>query len=70
MWAIFKVFIEVCYNIASVLCFGFLALRHVGILATQPGIELLFHTSCMGRQSLKHWTTREVSSCGCLISIK
>ena len=23
----------ICYNIASVLCFGFLALRHVGILA-------------------------------------
>ena len=26
----FKVFIEFCYNIAFVLCFGFLAARHVG----------------------------------------
>ena len=24
MWTIFKVFIEFCYSIASVLCFGFL----------------------------------------------
>ena len=30
----------ICYNIVSVLCFGFLALRHVGgILAPWPGIE-------------------------------
>ena len=29
----------ICYNIASVLCFGFLPARHVGILAPQPGIE-------------------------------
>ena len=39
MRTIFKVFIEFCYNIASVLCFGFLAVRHSGILAPQPGIE-------------------------------
>ena len=25
-----KAFIEFCYNIASSLCFGFLAMRHVG----------------------------------------
>ena len=30
MWTIFKVFIEICYNIASVLCFGFLSARHAG----------------------------------------
>ena len=29
MWTIFKAFIE-CYNIASALCFGFMAMRHVG----------------------------------------
>ena len=42
MWVIFKVFIEFCYNIASVLCFGFSALRYVGILAPQPEIEPVF----------------------------
>ena len=52
MWVIFKVFIEFCYNIASVLCFGFSALRHVGILASQPEMEPVFHTPCIGRQSL------------------
>ena len=26
-----------CYNVASVLCFGFLAVRHVVILASRPG---------------------------------
>ena len=30
VWTIFKVFIEFVYNISSVLCFGFLAKRHVG----------------------------------------
>ena len=40
MWTIFKVFTEFFYNIASVLCFGFLALRHVGsYLAPWPGIK-------------------------------
>ena len=29
----------ICYNIASVLYFGFLAVRHVGISAPWPGIE-------------------------------
>ena len=50
----------ICYNIASVLCFGVLAARHVGILAPQPGIEPA--TCCIGRQSLNQWTTREVSA--------
>ena len=36
----FKNLYWICYNIASVLCFGFLALRHVGrILAPWPGIK-------------------------------
>ena len=39
MWTIFKVFIEFCYNAASVLCFSFCASRHVGILASRPGID-------------------------------
>ena len=40
MWTIFKVLN--CYNIASILCFGFLAMRShevCGILAPQPGIK-------------------------------
>ena len=35
----FKVFIELFYNIASVLCFGFLSTRHMEILAPGPGIK-------------------------------
>ena len=35
----FKSLYWICYNIASVPCFGFLAVRHVGSLATQPEIE-------------------------------
>ena len=38
MWVIFKV-CWVCYNIASVSCLGFLAARHAGFSASQPGIE-------------------------------
>ena len=34
MWTIYKVFIVFVNNIASVLCFGFFATRHVG-----PGIR-------------------------------
>ena len=51
MWSIFKVII--CYNIASVLCFGFLALRHMRSLTRDQ-------TPCSGRQSLNHWTARKV----------
>ena len=39
MWTIFKAFIEFCYNAASVLCFSFCASRHMGILASRPGID-------------------------------
>ena len=37
-WTVFKVFIEFCYNIASLLWFGFLAARHL-ISASQPVIK-------------------------------
>ena len=39
MWIIFKSLLNFFYNTVSVLCFGFLAVRHVGILAPPPGIE-------------------------------
>ena len=41
-----------------VICFGFLVARYVG--SKLPDRELT-HTSCIGRWSLNHWTTREVS---------
>ena len=48
---------RICYNIASVLCFGFLAARLVGSSSlTRDG-------TCaprIGRRSLNHWATREV----------
>ena len=61
MWAIFlKVFIK-CYNIASVLCFGF-GLQGIWNLSslTRNGT----HTPCIGRQSLSQWTAREVLAKG------
>ena len=40
MWIIFKVIIEfVTVLLLVFLCFSFLALRHVGILAPLPGIK-------------------------------
>ena len=47
----------ICYNIASVLCFGLLAQRHVG---SQLSARDRTHTPCIGRQSPNHWTAREV----------
>ena len=41
----------ICYNIVSVFCFGFLAMRHVGSWTCTP---------CFGERSLNSWTTREV----------
>ena len=38
MWTIFKVFIEFV-TILLVLCFGFLAMRHVGIESPTPALE-------------------------------
>ena len=45
MWTMFKVFIEICYNVASVLCFGFFGHKVYGILAPQLGIE---HVALIG----------------------
>ena len=41
MWAIFLSLLRISYNIASVLCFGFLGNEPCGILAPQPGIILI-----------------------------
>ena len=43
----------ICYNVAYVLFFG--CWRHVG-----SSDRDWTHTPCIGRQSLHHWTTREV----------
>ena len=42
-----------CYNIASVLCFGFLATRHVESYLPDKGLKPHPWT---GRKSLNHWT--------------
>lgn len=47
-----------CYHIASVLCSGLGATRHVGISAPQPGIEPT--PLCVKRWILNLWTTREI----------
>ena len=39
MWTIFKVFYQICYSIASVLCFWFFSQEACGVLSSQPGIE-------------------------------
>ena len=53
----FKTLCWICHNIASVLCFGFLAARHVGSLFPTSSQTC---TPCIGRQSLNHWTSRGV----------
>ena len=53
----FKNLYWICYNIASVLCFGFLAMRACGILPPQRDQT---HTSCIVRWSLSYLTAREV----------
>ena len=35
----FIVFIELCYNSASVLCFGLFSQEAYGVLAPRPGVE-------------------------------
>ena len=54
MWTNFKVFIEFVSVLFKLFFFFTVRCR---ILAPQPGIK---HTSCVGRQSLNHWPTREV----------
>ena len=46
-----------CYNTASVLCFGFFWLRGMWDLSS-PTRDWT-RTPCIGRQSLNHWTARE-----------
>ena len=59
MWTIFPiVFIEFAKTTASVLCFGFLAMRHVGSQLPNQGSNP--YPPCIRRQSLNHQTTREV----------
>ena len=53
----FKSLYWICYNIVSVLSFGFLAARQVG---SSLWTKDRTHTPCIGRQSLNHWTAREV----------
>ena len=52
MWTIFEV-CWICYNVASVLCLGFLVTR-----LPDQGSNLHL---CLGRRSLNHWITRETS---------
>ena len=47
----------ICYSIDSVLCFGLLTLRHVGILAPGPGIQPTPRT--LEGKVLTHWISRE-----------
>ena len=46
-----------CHSIVSVLCFGFLATRHVGSQLPDQGWNC--HPLHL-KESLKHWTTKEV----------
>ena len=56
----FKSLYSIYYHIASLSCFGFLALRHVG---SQLPNQDWTCTLCTGGQSLNHWATREVPKC-------
>ena len=49
-----------CFMFSCFLLFFFFVCKTCGILAPWPGIN---HTPCIGRQSLMHWTTREISEC-------
>ena len=51
----FKVFIEFVTVLLLFLCFG---VEACGILSPRSGVEPT--PLCIGRQSLNHWTTREV----------
>ena len=46
MWTVFYVFIEICYNTASALCFVFLTMRNVGSLFPDHGLKI---HPCTGR---------------------
>ena len=57
MWTIFSLY-WIFYNVASVLCFVFFWLRGMWDLSSLT--RDWTHATCVGRQSLNHWTTREV----------
>ena len=57
-WGPFLKSLWICYNIASVLCFDFLAVRDMWDLSSPARGRTL--TLCIGRQSLNHWTFKEV----------
>ena len=57
MWTILKVFIE-CYHIASILCFGLFWPGGMWVLGSPTRDQTC--TPSTGRQSLNHWTAREV----------
>ena len=57
MWTIFKVFIEF---VTILLLFYVLAFWPRGMGDLSPTTRDGIHTTCIGRQSLNHWTTREV----------
>ena len=46
------------YNMTFILCFGFLATRHVGSYLPDQGLNL-YPLPSIGRWSLNHWTTTE-----------
>ena len=56
----FKNYYWICYNIASVLCFGFF--WPWGMWDSSCPTRDQACTPCIGRQSLNHWTTKEVPS--------
>ena len=66
MWTIFLSLYWISYNIASALGFSFLALGMWGLSSpTRDGTC----TPCIRKQSLNHWTTREVPNFCCFFSI-
>ena len=54
----FKSLYPICYNVASILYFGFFVHESCGILVPQPGIETA--PSALEVWSLNRWTAREV----------
>ena len=67
MCTILKVFIEFV-TILLLLCFGFLATRHMWDLSSPTRDRT--RTPCTGRQSLNHWTAREVPWANMILSWK
>ena len=64
LWTIFEVFIEFVTILLLSYVLLFLARKHVG--SSLPNQGLNPSTSCIGRWSLNHWTTRKVPGRGFL----